>query len=74
MTRYGLSSAVYGPKAEAEAFAEEIDAGNVFINDSPRDITAPFGGFKESGIGYESGVEGLLEFAKIKSIFTELLD
>ena len=68
-TRYGLSSAVYGPKAEAEAFAEEIDAGNVFINDSPRDITAPFGGFKESGIGYESGVEGLMTFARMKSVF-----
>lgn len=68
-TRYGLSSAVYGPPSEAEALAEKIDAGNVFINDSPRDITAPFGGFKDSGIGYESGREGLMEFARMKSVF-----
>ena len=68
-TRYGLSSAVYGPQVEAEALAEKIDAGNVFINDSPRDITAPFGGFKDSGIGYESGREGLMEFARMKSVF-----
>jgi len=68
-TRYGLSSAVYGPSDEAEAFAAEIEAGNVFINNSPRDITAPFGGFKESGIGYESGEEGLMEFARFKSVF-----
>lgn len=68
-TKYGLSSAVFGPAGEAEAFAAELEAGNVFINNSPRDITAPFGGFKESGIGYESGVEGLMAFTHIKSIF-----
>ena len=68
-SRYGLSSCIYGPETQANALARRIDAGNVFINDSPRDITAPFGGFKESGIGYESGREGLMTFARIKSVF-----
>lgn len=68
-TRYGLSGCVYGPDDVAFSVARRIDAGNVFINDSPRDITAPFGGFKASGIGYESGREGLMTFARVKSVF-----
>lgn len=70
-TQYGLSACVYGPKDTAFSVARQIDAGNVFINDSSRDITAPFGGFKASGIGYESGREGLMTFARIKSVFDD---
>lgn len=68
-TPYGLSSAVFGPQEDALAVAERLEAGNVFVNNAPRDIRAPFGGYKASGIGRESGIEGLLEFAQTKSIF-----
>lgn len=68
-TPYGLSSAVFGPDEEALAVARRIRAGNVFINNAPRDVSAPFGGYKQSGIGRESGVEGLLEFTQTKSVF-----
>ena len=68
-TPYGLSAAVSGPEKEALAIAQELEAGNVFINAAPRDLAAPFGGFKASGYGRESGIEGLLEFTQTKSIF-----
>ena len=68
-TPYGLSSGVFGPDAAARRIAAEIDAGNVFVNNAPRDVKAPFGGFKASGLGYESGVAGLMEFVRFKSVF-----
>ena len=68
-TPYGLSSAIAGPRELIEPLAERIDAGNVFLNNAARDITAPFGGFKESGWGYESGEEGLRMFVRYKSVF-----
>lgn len=68
-TPYGLSACVFGPKDKAIAMARQIHAGNVYINDAPRDVTAPFGGYKESGLGREGGVAGLLEFTQQKAIF-----
>ena len=68
-TPYGLSSGVFGPEDAARRIADEIDAGNVFVNNAPRDVKAPFGGFKASGLGYESGVAGLSEFVRWKSVF-----
>lgn len=68
-TRYGLNAAVYGPKERAVAVAKKIRAGNVYINDSPRDTAAPFGGYKESGLGREGGVYGMLEFTQQKALF-----
>ena len=68
-TRYGLNAGVYGPKAEAIDVAHHIQAGNVYINSSPRDTAAPFGGYKESGLGREGGVYGMIEFTQQKALF-----
>lgn len=68
-TPYGLNAAVFGNKALAISVAKRIKAGNVYINDGPRDVTAPFGGYKQSGIGREGGYAGLLEFTQPKAIF-----
>lgn len=68
-TTYGLNAAVWGPKEEAIAVGRRIQAGNVYINDGPRDVTAPFGGYKESGIGREGGIYGLLELTQLKALF-----
>ncbi len=65
---YGLNAAVFGPRDEAIAIAKRLKAGNVYINDAPRDVTAPFGGYKQSGIGREGGRYGLLEFTQLKAI------
>ena len=70
-TIYGLNAAVFGPKEKAVAVAHAIRAGNVYVNDAPRDITAPFGGYKQSGLGREGGYAGLLEFTQPKAIFDQ---
>lgn len=67
--RYGLNAGVYGPKEKALKVAHRIQAGNVYINSSPRDTAAPFGGYKESGIGREGGVYGMIEFTQQKALF-----
>lgn len=68
-TPYGLNAAVYGPKEQAIEVARAIKAGNVYVNDGPRDVSAPFGGYKASGIGREGGAAGLYEFTQYKAIF-----
>ncbi len=68
-TLYGLSGAVHGPQAKANEVARQILAGNVYVNAAARDVTAPFGGYKQSGIGREGGLEGLREFTQIKVVF-----
>ena len=68
-TPYGLNAAVWGPKEQAVATARRIRSGNVYINDGPRDVTAPFGGFKHSGIGREGGMDGMLEFTEPQALF-----
>ncbi|EJW99985.1 aldehyde dehydrogenase (NAD) family protein, partial [gut metagenome] len=68
-TPYGLNAAVDGPREEALRVAAAIKAGNVYVNDAPRDVTAPFGGYKASGMGREGGVAGLLEFTQLKAVF-----
>ncbi|MDO3646928.1 aldehyde dehydrogenase family protein [Nocardia mangyaensis] len=66
---YGLSGAVFSADADrALAVARRIRSGTFSINGgnyfSP---DAPFGGFKQSGIGRESGVAGLEEFLESKT-------
>lgn len=60
---YGLSGAIFGGQDRAVALARRIRTGTFSINGgnyfSP---DAPFGGFKQSGIGREMGVAGLEEF------------
>lgn len=62
-TRYGLSASLWTQSLRrAHALAERLDAGTVWVNGwMVRDLRAPFGGVKESGVGRE-GQEGSLEF------------
>lgn len=67
---YGLNAAVNGPdEAEAMEVAHRLKAGNVYVNNAPRDVYAPFGGYKSSGFGREGGLYGLLEFTQLKAVF-----
>ena len=71
-TVYGLNAAVNAPTQEAAlAVARRIKAGNVYVNNAPRDVYAPFGGYKESGLGREGGLYGLLEFTQLKALFVK---
>jgi aldehyde dehydrogenase (NAD+) len=65
---YGLSGAVWGTDAsEAIDVARRIRTGQISVNGSiPGD--APYGGFKQSGIGRDGGVTGLRSYTETKAI------
>ena len=68
-TVYGLAGYVFGnDKEELKKAALNIRAGQIRINNSKSDISAPFGGFKQSGIGREWGDYGIEEFLEPKAI------
>ncbi len=68
-TVYGLSGYVQSGSVErARAAAKRIRAGNVHINGAGADFKAPFGGYKQSGIGREWGEFGLEEFLETKAV------
>src|SRR5262245_14200743 len=67
---YGLGGTVWSPDHDhAVAVAARIQSGTVGINHYLPDITAPYGGIKNSGMGRELGPEGMRGFQHIKSIF-----
>ncbi|MEU5363567.1 aldehyde dehydrogenase family protein [Streptomyces sp. NPDC005925] len=68
-TVYGLAGAVWaGDEAEAVAFARRMETGQVDINGARFNPAAPFGGYKQSGVGRELGVHGLAEYLQTKSL------
>ncbi|MCT7353369.1 aldehyde dehydrogenase family protein [Streptomyces sp. 15-116A] len=68
-TIYGLAGAVWaGDEAEAVAFARRMDTGQVDINGGRFNPLAPFGGYKQSGVGRELGLHGLTEYLQTKSL------
>jgi betaine-aldehyde dehydrogenase len=68
-TVYGLSGAVWsGDVDHAKRVARRLRTGQVDINGGRFNPRAPFGGYKQSGIGRESGVFGFEEFLELKSL------
>ncbi|MFJ5042627.1 aldehyde dehydrogenase family protein [Streptomyces parvulus] len=68
-TVYGLAGAVWaGEEAEAVAFARRMETGQVDINGGRFNPLAPFGGYKQSGVGRELGAHGLTEYLQTKSL------
>ncbi len=67
-TDYGLAAYVYGQDLGiAMAVAERLEAGSVGINvNDVSELQAPFGGWKQSGIGRELGPEGLFAYLETK--------
>jgi len=69
-SNYGLSGGVFTEDADrAYAVARRIRTGNFGHNGRVIDYTIPYGGFKQSGVGREGGVEGLHGFTEIKAVF-----
>ena len=68
-TPYGLAGAVFGPESDAKKVALAMRTGTVYVNNGKRDMDAPFGGYKQSGIGREGGHWGIEEFLEIKAVF-----
>lgn len=70
-TVYGLAGAVWTTDGDkAERVAAELRMGTVWINDfHPYFAQAPWGGYKQSGIGRELGKQGLEEYTEVKHIY-----
>ncbi|MCM0675129.1 aldehyde dehydrogenase family protein [Micromonospora phytophila] len=68
-SRYGLAGAVWSADEErALRVARAMRTGAVDINGAPFNPLAPFGGYKQSGLGRELGSYGLDEFLQLKAI------
>jgi acyl-CoA reductase-like NAD-dependent aldehyde dehydrogenase len=71
-TRYGLAAIVYtSDAARAERVAAALVAGTVWVNSFfVRDLRAPFGGARDSGIGREGGTWSFDFYADVKTVCT----
>ena len=69
-TEYGLAAYVFsGDIARGERVASQLRFGHVGVNTGSGPAAhAPFGGMKQSGIGREGGVDGLLEYCETQTI------
>jgi len=69
-TSYGLAAAVWTRDiGKAHAIANNVKAGTVWVNCfDVFDAAAPFGGFKQSGIGREMGEYALQQYTEVKTV------
>ena len=68
--QYGLTASVFTRDLEtAHRFAEDVEAGYVWVNDVSRHTPGtPFGGFKNSGLGREEDIEELESYTQTKNV------
>ena len=68
-TDYGLGGVCYGETGHATAMAERVRTGFIWVNSfGIRDLAAPFGGIKRSGIGREGGDWSFEFFCDVKDV------
>jgi acyl-CoA reductase-like NAD-dependent aldehyde dehydrogenase len=66
---YGLSGQVYGADASAAtAVARRLRTGAVNVNTGMFSAYAPSGGYKQSGLGRERGIDGIRAFQEVKHV------
>jgi betaine-aldehyde dehydrogenase len=75
-TQFGLAGAVFTRDfTRAHRVATRIQAGIVWINDynvTPPEV--PFGGYKQSGVGRENGLQAIEHYTQVKTIYANLGD
>lgn len=71
---YGLAAAVWSRDiGRAHRLAKRLESGTVWLNTQMAwDVTQPFGGYKQSGWGYEYGWEGLNEYLHTKTVYADI--
>ena len=69
-TEYGLGGSVWSKDEEkAYELAQRIQSGTVWVNETQHlSPLAAFGGMKQSGVGVEGGLEGLLEYTNAQTL------
>jgi 5-carboxymethyl-2-hydroxymuconic-semialdehyde dehydrogenase len=68
-SRYGLGGVCFGEAAHAKAVADQVRTGFIWVNSfGIRDLAAPFGGCRDSGIGREGGDWSFEFFSDIKDV------
>jgi acyl-CoA reductase-like NAD-dependent aldehyde dehydrogenase len=75
-TRYGLTAAVWTQDIDrALRIVEGLEAGYVWVNDvETRFPAVPFGGWRDSGLGLEHGLEEILSFTRLKAVNIRVRD
>ena len=74
-SEFGLVAGVWTrDTARTLRVAARMEAGQVFVNHWGSPIEAPFGGFKNSGVGREKGADALLEYTQLQSFVINLVD
>jgi (Z)-2-((N-methylformamido)methylene)-5-hydroxybutyrolactone dehydrogenase len=73
-TPYGLAAAVWTESLKrGHRMIPRLRAGTVWLNDyRMAELSRPFGGFKQSGLGREQGLDALNEYTETKSVFISL--
>ncbi|WP_116474066.1 aldehyde dehydrogenase [Zobellella maritima] len=73
---FGLAAGIWSEDfRRAWRLARQLECGTVWINTYKKfSVSAPFGGYKESGLGREKGREGVLAYMQQKSIYVGLSD
>jgi aldehyde dehydrogenase (NAD+) len=69
--RFGLAAAVWTKDiSRALRMSEKLQAGTVWIN-TYRAVSfmAPFGGYKDSGLGRENGIDAIREYLQVKTVW-----
>lgn len=68
-TTYGLSALVLsGDRDRGVRIAQQIESGRVMVNTLAHEPKAPFGGFKQSGLGREMGKWGMMAYLEAKTL------
>jgi aldehyde dehydrogenase (NAD+) len=68
-SKFGLAGAVWaGDHSRAVRTARRIRTGRIAVNGGEMNASAPFGGYRQSGIGRELGRYGMEEFLEIKTL------
>jgi acyl-CoA reductase-like NAD-dependent aldehyde dehydrogenase len=72
--QFGLAAGVWTRDlVRAHRVAARVQAGTVWINTYRNTVPqSPFGGYKASGLGRESGFDGIKEYLQVKSIWVDL--
>lgn len=70
-TDFGLACGIWTESfKKAWRIGRALEAGSVWINTYKQSVTStPFGGFKDSGVGREKGIDGLRLYAQVKSMY-----